>query len=247
MLILLPPSESKSQARRGSPLRWESLSFPELTSARRLVADAVADVSAGAAAFDVLGVPATLADEVARNTRLQQAPTLRAIDCYDGVLYDALDVDEMDTAAKRRAARRLVVVSALYGALRPGDRIAAYRLSMSVTLPSIGPLARLWRGHLDAPLTAAAGRGLVVDCRSSTYVSAWRPRADLARRWVQIRVPGATHMAKHTRGLVAATLCRSAADPRSIDGLIEVLAADHRVVAAESPATGPHILDVLPD
>ncbi|HEX2704934.1 MAG TPA: hypothetical protein VHM65_04185, partial [Candidatus Lustribacter sp.] len=37
-----------------------------------------------------------------------------------------------------------------------------------------------------------------------------------ATRWVQVRVPGATHQAKHTRGLVAREICRAGADPRSV-------------------------------
>ena len=49
----------------------------------------------------------------------------------------------------------------------------------------------------------------------STYAAAWRPRAELAERWVQVRVPGATHMAKHTRGLVARDLCQVGADART--------------------------------
>ena len=78
---------------------------------------------------------------------------------------------------------------------------------MGVNLPGVGPLAGAWRPELDAVLPEVAGRGVVVDCRSSTYAAAWTPAGDLADRWVQVRVPGASHMAKHTRGLVARHLC----------------------------------------
>jgi hypothetical protein len=40
---------------------------------------------------------------------------------------------------------------------------------------------------------------------------------------VQVRVPGATHMAKHTRGLVARHLCEQGADPRRPAQLVGVL------------------------
>ena len=63
-------------------------------------------------------------------------------------------------------------------------------------------------------LPGVAGRGVVVDCRSSTYAAAWAPQGPLAERWVQVRVPGATHMAKHTRGLVARQLCGVGRDAR---------------------------------
>ena len=73
--------------------------------------------------------------------------------------------------------------------------------------------------ELDRVLPAVAARGVIVDCRSAPYAAAWRPGADLAPRWVQVRVPGASHMAKHTRGLVARHLCRSGVTPRSVPAL----------------------------
>lgn len=246
MLILLPPSESKSTRRRGKPADPAALGFRELVAPRRTVAAALAAVSTRPDAHEVLGVSANLAEEVARNTRLDTAPSLPAGDLYTGVLYDALDLPGMDAAARRRATRWIVVVSALHGALRLSDRVAPYRLAMNVTLPGTGPLARYWREHLDAALTTAAGDGVVVDCRSSTYAAAGSPRGAAADGWVQVRVPGASHMAKHTRGLVAGHLCRTGATPRTPRQLAEVLEPAFTVVGLTEPARPgkPWVLDV---
>ena len=235
MLILLPPSESKTGRARGRAVVAESLSFPELAATRQAVAEAVAKVSAHPDAAATLGVSPTLTQEIARNLVLHEAPALPAAQVYSGVLYDALDHASLDSAAKRRANRWLVTVSALYGAVRPTDAIAPYRLSMSVNLPGVGPLATAWRPELERVLPAAAGRGVVVDCRSSTYAAAWTPQGELAGRWVQVRVPGATHMAKHTRGLVARELCRVGRDVRRVPQLVEVLDGAFEV-ALEEPA-----------
>ena len=112
---------------------------------------------------------------------------------YTGVLYDALDLPSLDAAARRRANRWLVVVSALHGAVRPGDRITAYRLSMGVDLPGVGRLAATWRPGLDQVLPGRrrswCRRRLPV---GRAYAAAWRPREALASRWVQVRVPGAS-------------------------------------------------------
>lgn len=207
MLILLPPSESKSNRRRGRPADPSSWSFPELAETRALVAKHLREVSQSPTATADLGVSPGLADEVARNLVLETAPATPAAEVYTGVLYDALDLASMDAPARRRANSWLVVVSALHGAVRPKDRITAYRLSMDVRLPGLGPVAAAWRPVLDEVLAPAAGREVVVDCRSSTYAVAWTPRGEVADRWVQVRVPGASHMAKHTRGLVARHLC----------------------------------------
>jgi cytoplasmic iron level regulating protein YaaA (DUF328/UPF0246 family) len=222
VLILLPPSETKTERSRGRPTDPARLSFPQLGPQREAIARELASVSASSDAPARLGVSANLTADIARNTRLWSAPAVAAADLYTGVLYDALDLASLDPAARRRANRWLVVVSALYGALRPGDKVAPYRLSMGVNLGALGPLASVWRQPLAEVLPAAAGRGVVVDCRSSTYAAAWVPQGALAQRWVQIRVPGATHMAKHTRGLVARHLCRVGADARSPQALQEV-------------------------
>ncbi len=244
MLILLPPSESKTGRSRGRAVDHERLSFPELAPTRQRVADALAQVSARPDAAAALGVSANLTEEIARNLALHTAPSLAASRVYSGVLYDALSYATLDTAARRRANRWLVVVSALYGAVRPTDAIAPYRLSMGVNLPSVGPLASAWKPELDRVLPEAAGRGLVVDCRSSTYAAAWTPSGDVATRWVQVMVPGATHMAKHTRGLVARALCEVGKDPRRPTALPDLLADRFEVQLTQPARAGrPWVLE----
>lgn len=244
MLILLPPSESKTGRDRGRPMDHERLSFPELEATRRTVAQALAKLSGHPDAATVLRVSPTLTDQIARNVQLHTAPAQPASKVYSGVLYDALDYASLDTASKRRANRWLVIVSALYGAVRPTDLIAPYRLSMAVNLPGVGALASAWKPELARVLPAAAGRGLVVDCRSSTYAAAWTPREEVARRWVQVNVPGATHLAKHTRGLVARRLCEVGVEARTVPQLAELL-GDTFIVTVSAPARPgkPWVLD----
>ncbi|MGN6087762.1 MAG: YaaA family protein [Actinomycetales bacterium] len=242
MLILLPPSEGKtSAASRRAPVRLDSLSFPELTETRARVLETLVelcrtDPSAAAAA---LGLGPTQLDEVARDARLFEAPALPAIEVYTGVLYDALDPATWTSGSRRRATSSLVIVSGLWGALRPADRVPPYRLSMSATLPGLGPLPRLWRAPLADALRPQAARGLVVDCRSSDYVAAWPVPPDLAGRWVQVHVVReqagrrqvVSHMAKHGRGLLARELLRSASPPRRPEELAELVGATGRWAA----------------
>jgi len=244
VLILLPPSETKTVRTRGRPARPELISFPELTSTRAAVADALARVSEQPDAPALLGVSANLRGDIARNVRLGSAPAVPVADLYTGVLYDALDLASMDSATRRRANRWLVISSALYGAVRPTDKIAPYRLSMAVSLGRLGPLTSVWRAPLTTVLPGAAGRGVVVDCRSSTYAAAWTPHGDLAARWVQIKIPGATHLAKHTRGLVARHLCEMGIDAISAPALQRALTSrfDTRLTKPARPGQ-PWILE----
>ena len=188
MLILLPPSEGKTPARRGRPLDLADLSFPALRPARQRVLDALVDLCGGdpERARVALGLPPGLADLVGRNAGLTVAATARADRVYSGVLYDALGLPDLPAEARRRAATRVAVVSSLFGLVRPGDRIPAYRLSGDTSLPGLGPVAGVWRTSLGEVVREAVGGGLLVDlqvddvrrvlaARSPTWRAGWSP------------------------------------------------------------------------
>ncbi len=229
MLLLLPPSEGKRPAPRGArPVDLAGLTRASLTPAREQVLDALVETSGRPDARQVLDVGASLVDEVTRNTRLRSAPATDVARVYSGVLYGALRLDELTPTARRRAREHLVIVSALWGALSPGDRIPAYRLAMGTTLPGVGPLAAHWRGPLSRALAPEVD-GVVVDCRSAPYAAAWRPSGDAAEAVVTVRVlSGAqvvSHHAKHTRGELARhLLLRGPRLPRSPSRLAEAAA-----------------------
>lgn len=253
MLILLPPSEGKSAAPSGGPVRWENLLFPELTEARRTVLDTLGRVSGGEDAHAVLGVGKTLAADVQRNLVLDVEPAAPAHDIYSGVLYDALGYRTLTPEQQYRARAACVVVSGLWGAVGFGDAIPAYRLSMSVDLPGTGRLASYWKQHLSVPLAKHAGDGLVVDCRSSTYAAAWAPPPEqsAAVNVFQLRNGKRTvvsHFAKHTRGELARhLLTRSGPHPETPEALLEVTC--EKWTAELDPARGrkPAQLNIVLD
>lgn len=230
MLILLPPSEGKTPARGRTPVQTGDLSHPSLTDARLEVAAALASASAREDALQLLGIGPSLAAEAERNVRLLEEPAAPAREVYTGVLYEASGMSDWDASAKRFANAHVRTVSALWGLVSPGDRIPAYRLSMSVKLPGIGGLPAFWRPRLAPELETLAGGGLVVDCRSGGYASVWRPRDAriVSVNAVQVRAGTRTvvsHFAKHYRGLLAGALVRSRTTVRSIDELAHVASA----------------------
>jgi cytoplasmic iron level regulating protein YaaA (DUF328/UPF0246 family) len=257
VLILLPPSESKAApGRRGLAVNLEGLSFAaELTDLRKQVLQALIELSARPDALELLGVGASLQAEVARNLTLATTPSRPAHVVYTGVLYDALGWSTLSAPARRRGSSRILIISALWGALRPNDRVPSYRLSMDADVPGLGPLARHWRARLPAVLTQAAGRsGVIVDCRSGPYAAAAPLPAQLARRTVAVRVlrddAGArtvvSHLAKHTRGEVSRHLLETGIDPRTPAAAADVLSARWPVELSEPAGRNvPWILDVV--
>lgn len=237
MLILLPPSATKAPVRRGKPLDLGRLSFPPLTPTRTAVLDALVQVSGEPDAVQRLGIPASLGDLLGRNVALRDAPTAPAERVYSGALYEAFGPADLDAAARRRARSWVVVVSALWGAVRLGDRIPPYRLDMCGRLPGLGHLPQVWAGPLGDVLPAAARRGVVVDCRSAEFATAWRPTGAIAGRTVVVKVfrdrdgrrGAVSHGAKRTRGMVVRRIVTDGVDARRPEELAEALSGHFEV------------------
>jgi uncharacterized protein len=193
MLILLPPSEGKATPETGKPIDLDSLAFAAELSERR----------------------AELLDRL--DPQLREAPTAPAAEVYTGVLYQRLGLPNLPAAARRRAAKRVLIASALWGFVRPEDTIPHYRLPPSTKLVGVGSLAAWWRNSLRAALPDEPGE-TIVDMRSGAYVTAWKPKQ---AKLVAVRAfrdedgerKAVSHMAKAVRGEVARALLLTKAEP----------------------------------
>ena len=235
MLIVLPPSETKSFGGDHPPLDWDSLSFPELNSVRKQIA---ADLVALDDPFTVLGISDKLAAEVEANQQLLTSPTTPAILRYTGVLYDALSANTLPD----EALRRLAIGSALFGVVRAGDLIPHYRLSGGTKLPtrssSTTPtLKSRWGGLITEVLSSADD--LVVDLRSGTYQQLGRLKTAITVRVESVQPDGTrkvvSHFNKHYKGELARVLALSEQDPTSIDEVAAIARAAGMTVEITSP------------
>jgi cytoplasmic iron level regulating protein YaaA (DUF328/UPF0246 family) len=255
VLILLPPSEGKTAPRRGKSLDLASLTSPALTPTRTTLLDALTTLCRDDPdkAVEVLGLGPAQRDLVQRNATLGTAPTARADAIYTGVLYDALGFGTLSPAARRRATSRVAVTSSLFGIVRPGDRIPAYRLSGDAALPGVGSVAGAWREVLGDAITEAVRGGLLVDLRSSTYAAFWRPGKDLSRRVATVRVlheadgrrSVVSHFNKATKGRIVRALLEDGADPRTPKALAEALTRLGWTVEVGEPTPKGTQLDVV--
>jgi uncharacterized protein len=197
MRILLPPSEGKTEPEGGEPVELASLVFAtELGKQRQKLLRAV-------------------------DPKLRKAPAAPAAEVYTGVLYQRLDLAGLSAPARRKAAKRVLIASALWGFVRPTDRIPYYRLPPSTKLDGIGPLAAWWRPSLATAMPDEAGE-TIVDMRSGAYTSAWKPKqatllAVRAFREEKGKRKAVSHMAKAVRGDVARALLLARREPKTPD------------------------------
>lgn len=255
MLILLPPSESKtSPDPTGPPLDLTARPAP-LRSPTASVVAALSDHCRNhpAAARQALGLSARQADLVTRNAGLLAAPTAPAWQVYTGVLFEALDAGTLRGAARRRVQTDVWVTSAVFGAVALGESIPAYRMSASSSVPGLPPLRELWAPAF-AQVLSDRDPDLIVDLRSGAYAAmAPIPRA-MAERSVVGKVwqvdsggerSAVSHHNKAYKGRLVRALMQSRRRPRTPGQLVDAINAagwqagldDHRLDIVVDPAS----------
>lgn len=201
MLVLLPPSEGKTAPKSGEPVDLGSLAFAKELGEKR------------EELLDVL-------DPGARKT-----PAAPAAEVYTGVLFKRLELPQLPSEARRQ----VLIASALWGVVRPDDRIPYYKLPPKEKLDGIGPLAKYWRPALAEALPDEEGE-LIVDMRSGAYSTMWKPKqATLLAVRAFTEENGerraVSHMAKAVRGDVARFLLEAKSAPTDPGGSAEIVEA----------------------
>jgi cytoplasmic iron level regulating protein YaaA (DUF328/UPF0246 family) len=104
---------------------------------------------------------------------LDRAPAAPAREVYTGVLYQRLGLQDLP-------GDRVLIASALWGMVRPQDRIPHYKLPIGAKVPRVPSLTMLWKGPLAKALPDDPG--LVLDLRSGGYAALWKPPGRLPVR-----------------------------------------------------------------
>lgn len=201
MLIFLPPSEGKARPEKGDPVDLDALAYAEELGEKRVEL---------LKAFD---------------PGLRGAPAAPAHEVYAGVLFKRLELPELPA----RARKRVLIASALWGVVRPDDRIPYYKFPPSTRLAGIGAPNAFWRPALAGALPDVEG-DLVVDMRSGAYAAAWKPkRAKLLAVRAFTEESGqrkaVSHMAKAVRGDVARALLTAKKAPSDPEGAAAIAEA----------------------
>ena len=255
-MILLPPSEGKTDATGKQKLDFKKLSFPELTKQRQELATAVVAMANGPAAKAraALAISAKQDFEIERDQKLLTAGTGPAWSVYTGVLYDAIEIDSLSAKAKSKFESENFVVSALFGLINVTDRIPAYRLSGDTVVPKIGSLTKFWSDSITSLISAQDE--FVIDLRSGNYVKLGPTDKAIADQVVVPRImqkmpKGApkvvSHSNKATKGRLIRTLAQSTKSVTSVEQLADLAAKEALDVKIIKPtkAGTPWGLDVI--
>lgn len=154
-----------------------------------------------------------------------------AVHCFAGDTYQGFDIRTLPDTAAIWAAEHLLILSGLYGLLRPFDAIQAYRLEMGSKLANAkGPdLYAYWGDRIAQALNAQAqaqGCETLINCASVEYFTAANRKALKLRVITPVfleEAEGTARMisfwAKRARGAMARFICEHRlTDPDDLRG-----------------------------
>jgi cytoplasmic iron level regulating protein YaaA (DUF328/UPF0246 family) len=213
MLILLPPSEGKNQ-----PTTKANVNLAKLTFSKELIA-----------------IRSRLLTK-----NLETSPAAKAIDVYSGVLYQALDWGSLSATAKARGEKSLLIVSAVFGVLRPSDVIPNYKEKIK---------SSDWKAVLK-PVLDGLEADLMIDCRSSTYAGVWQspPERTVAVRVFKKekgKISVITHLSKKYRGELTRELLKSGKSPKTPAELLAIAEEHFDCKLIKAKGNLPWYLDLI--
>ncbi len=180
LAILLPPSEQ--QNKHGNKFAPDVFDYRERTTFNQfheLIPERRRLIDTLHRAIDVDGED-TVAKALGgvRGVRLMKnvysAELMAARRRYEaGALYAGLDFPRLPTGAQRRFLESSIIISGLFGLLRPDDLMPEYLLPVTATVPGLGPVKDYWRPVISPLLNKAVQDCMVWDLLSEEHRDVW--------------------------------------------------------------------------
>jgi cytoplasmic iron level regulating protein YaaA (DUF328/UPF0246 family) len=150
---------------------------------------------------------------------LFNAPTMPAIERYDGVAYDYLKFSALENEAQAYLASHTLIFSNLYGVIRAGDPIANYKVKQGNSIGEFAPekfYAPLLKSRLDELLDGHD----ILDLRAGYYDKFYKPSTPFTTLKFIKSGKVVSHWAKAYRGIVLRHLATHQVD--SIDTFMKL-------------------------
>jgi uncharacterized protein len=203
MIILFSPSEGKREGGTLPPLSQQSLIFPDLFSKRLEVIEQYQSLTKKGSdeeLYELFGIKDF--KEYGRYKQLfSTAPTMKAIDRYDGVAYDYLSYGKLTSQAQAYIDTHTIIFSNLFGPIRAGDAIFDYKLKQGSPIGSFIPDKHYKEGFSNA-LDEMIGEEEILDLRAGYYDKFYIPKKPSVTLKFLKEGKVVSHWAKAYRGVI---------------------------------------------
>ncbi len=134
-------------------------------------------------------------------------PTMKAIQRYAGVAFDALDYNSLTQTEQQYCDNNIVLFSNLFGILKGSDLIPDYKFKQGAVLPNIDVIKE-YKGTIKDTLDSYLGDE-VIDLRAAYYDKVYKPSAPTITFKFLKDGKVVSHWAKYYRGLIVNQLAKN--------------------------------------
>jgi len=194
MKILLAPAETKKEGGYENTLSKDIFFYADdiIDTYEKYIEDASTDELSTWFGIKKL-------DDVKKYKRsIKNLPTMKAIQRYTGVAFEALDYNSLDTNQKDFVDKHVLLYSNLFGMLKADDFIPEYKFKQGSILPQINQ-EKYYKEHLKEKLDAYLGDE-VLDLSANYYQKYYKPSANVITFKFLKNGKVVSHWAKHYRG-----------------------------------------------
>jgi uncharacterized protein len=210
MKILLAPAETKNKGGEEKPFCKNNFCFPELFEKREEIFNIYENLIANSSIEELskwFGLKKL--DEVEKYKQsLKNKPTMKAINRYNGVAFDALDYNSLDKTSKKYIDENVVLFSNLFGPILANDLIPDYKYKQGSKLPNIN-VEKFYMDNFTQALDEFLGDE-VIDLRAGFYEKFYKIKKANVLTFKFIKDGKVvSHWAKHYRGIVLKQIAKN--------------------------------------
>ncbi|MDD5210873.1 MAG: YaaA family protein [Sulfuricurvum sp.] len=210
MIVLFAPSEGKRPGGDSSSLSASSFIFPALFEKRLGVISKYEEV-VQEGDYNQLKELFGIKDEKEferYKIPFDHAPTMKAIERYDGVAYGYLAYVNLDALQQAYIDRNVILFSNLFGPIGAGDLIPDYKLKQGSTIDSVAP-EKFYKKYFTNSLDEWIGDQEVLDLRAGFYDKFYTSKnVPMTLKFLK-KGRVVSHWAKAYRGIVLRAIARN--------------------------------------
>ncbi len=169
MKILLAPAETKNSGGENKPFCKENFFLEELFEKREEIFNTYEEYVSSLTIEELskwFGLKKL--EEVEKyKESLKNKPTMKAINRYEGVAFDALDYKNLDEKTQKYIDENVLLFSNLFGPIKANDLIPDYKYKQGAKLPNIN-VEKFYLENFSDSLDEFVGEE-VIDLRAGFY------------------------------------------------------------------------------
>ena len=210
MKILLAPAETKNEGGTENPFSKENFFLEENFSFREEVLNTYENYVQSLSLEELstwFGIK-KLDDVKKYQESLKNKPSMKAIQRYNGVAFDALSYNSLNSKEQSYIDNNVILFSNLFGPIKASDKIPDYKYKQGAKLPKIN-VEKFYKDNFTKDLDVYIGDE-IIDLRAGFYEKFYSPKnATIITMKFLKDGKVVSHWAKHYRGMVLNTLAKN--------------------------------------